>query len=43
MDFSDPYYEAGQVIVVRTDYDEIDDEQDFAGKRIGVQNSYHGR
>ncbi|MFY9188636.1 MAG: basic amino acid ABC transporter substrate-binding protein [bacterium] len=37
MDFSDPYYEAGQVIVVRTDYDEIDDEQDFAGKRIGVQ------
>ncbi|NMA54965.1 MAG: basic amino acid ABC transporter substrate-binding protein [Firmicutes bacterium] len=39
MDFSDPYFEAGQVIVVRADYDEIEDEYDFAGKRIGVQIS----
>ena len=34
MDFSDPYYEAGQVIVVRADYDEIEDEYDLPAKRI---------
>ncbi|NLG86472.1 MAG: basic amino acid ABC transporter substrate-binding protein [Firmicutes bacterium] len=37
MDFSDPYFEAGQLIAVRVDYDEIKDENDFAGKVIGVQ------
>jgi polar amino acid transport system substrate-binding protein len=37
MEFSDPYFEAGQVIVVRKDYDEIEDEYDFTDKRIGVQ------
>jgi ABC-type amino acid transport substrate-binding protein len=37
MDFSDPYFEAGQLITVRVDYDEIQDENDFAGKVLGVQ------
>lgn len=37
MDFSDPYFEAGQLIVVRVGYDEIEDENDFAEKVLGVQ------
>ncbi|NLY49980.1 MAG: transporter substrate-binding domain-containing protein, partial [Firmicutes bacterium] len=39
MNFSDPYFEAGQVIVVRKDYDGIKDENDFPGKTLGVQIS----
>lgn len=39
MNFSDPYFEAGQVIMVRKDYDEIKSEKDLAGKKVGVQIS----
>lgn len=39
MNFSDPYFEAGQVIMVRKDYDGIKSEKDFAGKKLGVQIS----
>ncbi|HHY93009.1 MAG TPA: basic amino acid ABC transporter substrate-binding protein [Firmicutes bacterium] len=39
MNFSDPYFEAGQVIMVRKDYDQIKSEADFAGKKLGVQIS----
>jgi ABC-type amino acid transport substrate-binding protein len=41
--FSDPYFEAGQLIVVRVDYDEIQDENDFAGKGPRCSDRYHGR
>lgn len=37
MEFTDPYYEAGQVIIVRQDYDEIQSEKDLPGKKLGVQ------
>ncbi|NLP18728.1 MAG: basic amino acid ABC transporter substrate-binding protein [Firmicutes bacterium] len=37
MDFSDPYFDAGQVIVVRKGYDGIAGEEDLPGKKLGVQ------
>jgi len=37
VDFSDPYYEAGQAIVVRADETEIEVADDLAGKKVGVQ------
>jgi len=37
VDFSDPYFEAGQMITVRADETEIADADDLAGKRAGVQ------
>ena len=37
VDFSDPYFEAGQVIVVRAAETEIETDEDLAGKRVGVQ------
>lgn len=36
-DFSDPYFDAGQGIVVRTDDTSIKTEKDLAGKTVGVQ------
>ena len=41
MDFSDPYYIAGQVIVVRTDSD-IAGAGDLPGKTVGVQSGTTG-
>lgn len=35
--FSDPYFNAGQAILVRGDYDEIADPNDLKGKAVGVQ------
>lgn len=35
--FSDPYYNAGQLIAVRIDYDEIAGPDDLAGKTAGAQ------
>jgi peptide/nickel transport system substrate-binding protein len=37
VDFSDPYFEAGQAIVVRADETEIETDVDLAGKKVGVQ------
>ncbi len=37
VDFSNPYYEAGQAIVVRADETEIEVADDLAGKKVGVQ------
>ena len=37
VDFSDPYFAAGQMITVRADETEIADDADLAGKRVGVQ------
>jgi glutamine transport system permease protein len=37
VDFSDPYFNAGQVIVVRADETEITGPEDLAGKKAGVQ------
>jgi peptide/nickel transport system substrate-binding protein len=37
VDFSDPYFEAGQAIVVRADETEIETADDLAGKKVGVQ------
>jgi len=37
VNFSDPYFEAGQVIVVRADDTEIQGPEDLAGKRVSVQ------
>jgi polar amino acid transport system substrate-binding protein len=36
-DFSEPYFDAGQGIVVRTDDNSIKSEKDLAGKTVGVQ------
>jgi polar amino acid transport system substrate-binding protein len=36
-DFSDPYFDANQAIVVRTDDGAIKSEQDLAGKTVGAQ------
>jgi polar amino acid transport system substrate-binding protein len=41
MDFSDPYYIAGQIIVVRTDSD-IAGAGDLPGKTVGVQSGTTG-
>lgn len=37
VDFTDPYFNAGQSIAVRADNDEIQSVEDLKGKRIGVQ------
>jgi len=37
VDFSDPYFDAGQVIAVRADEAEIAGADDLEGKRVGVQ------
>ena len=37
VDFSDPYFEAGQVIAVRADNTDINGPADLAGKKAGVQ------
>jgi polar amino acid transport system substrate-binding protein len=37
VDFSDPYFDAGQVIVVRADEMDISGPDDLAGKEAGVQ------
>ena len=42
MDFSDPYINAGQILVVRKDYVGGDKLEDFVGKKIGVQQGTTG-
>jgi branched-chain amino acid transport system substrate-binding protein len=37
VDFSDPYFNAGQMIAVRADETEIKTDADLAGKKVGVQ------
>ena len=37
VDFSDPYFNAGQMIAVRTDETRIKGPEDLAGKKVGVQ------
>jgi len=37
VDFSDPYFDAGQMIAVRADETEIKGPEDLAGKKVGVQ------
>jgi polar amino acid transport system substrate-binding protein len=37
VDFSDPYFNAGQRIAVRADETEIQGPEDLAGKKVGVQ------
>ncbi len=37
VDFSDPYFNAGQRIAVRADETEIEGPEDLAGKRVSVQ------
>ena len=37
VNFSDPYFDAGQVITVRQDETEIEGAEDLAGVRVGVQ------
>ena len=37
VDFSDPYFNAGQMIAVRADETEITGADDLAGKKVGVQ------
>ena len=42
MDFSEPYINAGQILVVRADYSGGDQLEDFVGKSIGVQQGTTG-
>ncbi|KGE71935.1 basic amino acid ABC transporter substrate-binding protein [Spirochaeta lutea] len=42
MDFSDPYVNAGQVVVVRTDNTNISSHLDLTGKSIGAQQGTTG-
>lgn len=35
--FSHPYYDAGQIMVVRKDYQDIQKQDDMKGKKVGVQ------
>ena len=37
VNFSDPYFEAGQMIIVRADTTDISTAEDLAGKKVGVQ------
>lgn len=37
VNFSDPYFEAGQMITVRADTTDISTAEDLAGKKVGVQ------
>ena len=42
MDFSDPYINAGQILVVPADYSGSEKLADFAGKKVGVQQGTTG-
>lgn len=37
VNFSDPYFDAGQIITIRADETEITSADDLAGKKVGVQ------
>jgi ABC-type amino acid transport substrate-binding protein len=37
VDFSDPYFDSGQIITVRADETAITSADDLAGKKVGVQ------
>ncbi|GEN54470.1 glutamine ABC transporter substrate-binding protein [Halobacillus faecis] len=38
IDFSDPYYDAGLMLAVSADNDEIQSEDDLAGKKVGTRS-----
>lgn len=42
VDFSDPYYDAGQIVAVRADETRIKSKEDLKGKRIGAQSNTTG-
>lgn len=42
VDFSDPYYDAGQIVAVRADESGIKSKDDLKGKRIGAQSNTTG-
>ena len=42
VDFSDPYYDAGQIVAVRADEKDIRSKDDLKGKRIGAQSNTTG-
>lgn len=42
VDFSDPYYKATQLIIVKSDNDKIKSQDDLKGKKIGVQEGTTG-
>jgi polar amino acid transport system substrate-binding protein len=42
VDFSDPYYDAGQIVAVRADEAAIRSKEDLKGKRIGAQSNTTG-
>ncbi|MCE9581798.1 MAG: basic amino acid ABC transporter substrate-binding protein [Planctomycetes bacterium] len=42
VDFSDPYYDAGQIVAVRADESAIKSKDDLKGKRIGAQSNTTG-
>jgi polar amino acid transport system substrate-binding protein len=42
VDFSDPYYDAGQIVAVRADETGIKSKDDLKGKRIGAQSNTTG-
>lgn len=37
IDFSDPYYDAGLIIAVRSENEDIQSEDDLAGRRVGTR------
>jgi len=43
LQFSDPYFTAGQVILVRSDNDDIQGPQDLPGRVVGVQANTTGQ
>lgn len=43
LQFSDPYFTAGQVILVRADNNDIQGPQDLAGRKVGVQAGTTGQ
>ncbi|NLG85541.1 MAG: basic amino acid ABC transporter substrate-binding protein [Firmicutes bacterium] len=42
INFSDPYFTAGQLILVRADDDRIKSDKDLVGKKVGVQTGTTG-
>lgn len=42
VDFSDPYYDAGQIVSVRKDEDRIKGEADIKGRKVGAQQGTTG-